>query len=668
MRWLSHTRPVPQGAAVQGAIPAVFLRYRRLLILGIHLLLIPAAYLAAFLLRFDFALNPEYAGIFWRTLPYILILRLTAFAWFGLFQGWWRYVGMRDLIDLIQAVTLSSGLFVAALFLTGELAGLPRSVLVLDWVGAIFLFGGIRFCVRGIREGAPRRGRAGGGRPTLILGAGSSAELLLRQLRRNPTSAEIDPVGLVDDDPVKRGMRLHGVPVLGSIRMLDDLVSRLQVQLLVIAIPSATREQMQEVINRCLRTGIEFKIVPSMLELLDGRARVSELRSVEVEDLLGRDAVSLDLRTVKEDLEGKVVLITGGAGSIGAELVRQVAAYAPARLILVDQAESPLYFVHLEVAKSHPQLQVFPIVADVTDEGRIEQILAHHQPEYVFHAAAYKHVPLMESNAVEAVRNNVLGTLYMAQSAARYGVKKFVLISTDKAVHPSSVMGATKRVSERIVLGWPSLRGSGTDFRAVRFGNVLGSQGSVVPLFKRQIAAGGPITITDPEVTRYFMTIPEAVQLVLQAAALPEAAGRISMLDMGEPVRILDLAENLLRLSGLQPHRDISIVYTGMRPGEKLHEELMSALEATIPTSVEKIHVVQTDEVDGWTLVRGLDRLGAAVALGDGDDLLLALCALVPECSSPLREAVLRGGDSIQEPLQLYNGRRDGPPVRVREK
>lgn len=619
-------------------LPRRLITYRRPLILGVHLLLIPFGYFVAFALRFDFAIPPEYLTLLWRTVPYLVVIRVGAFALFNLYQGWWRHVGMRDLIDLIQAVTVSSGLFLATLFLTGHVDGLPRSVLLLDWAGAIFLFGGIRFGVRGVREGWANVRHRGQGKRALIIGAGATAESLVRQLTRSNGGAELFPVGLVDDDQSKRGMRLHGVPVLGTIREMPEIILRVDIQLLVIAVPSATREQMQAIIDVCLATGIEFKIVPSLQELFDGRARVGQLRSVEVEDLLGRDAVELDLESVRHQIANRTVVVTGGAGSIGSELARQIAGLRPARMILIDQAESPLYYTHLEITRTHPELEVIAVVADITDRGRVDHVFATMRPDYVFHAAAYKHVPLMEHNVVEAVRNNVMGTLSVAEAAARHGALRFVLISTDKAVHPSSVMGATKRIAERIVLGWPGLRAAETDFRAVRFGNVLGSDGSVVPLFKRQIAAGGPITITHPEVTRYFMTIPEAAQLVLQAGALPEAAGRICMLDMGDPVPIIELAENLIRLSGLEPHTDIQIAFTGLRPGEKLHEELMSAVEASVSTSASKINIVRTDEWNGVSVESGLDRLAAAVAVGDEDDLLVAICALVPECVAPLRD------------------------------
>jgi FlaA1/EpsC-like NDP-sugar epimerase len=619
------------------SVPSLFFKLRRLFVLALHLAVIPAGYYLAFALRFDGAVPPEYRHYFWGTVGYLLAIRLGAFGAFGLFHGWWRHVGMSDLVSLVKAVTASSALLVVVLYMTSELAGYPRSVVVLDWATALLLFGGGRFAVRAFREERLVPWRSRRGTRALIIGGGAAAERLLREAQRDRES-EICPVGIVDDDATKLGMRLHGVPVLGGSDRIGELTARFGVKLLVIAIPSATREQMREILAACLSAGVEFKIVPSIRELLDGRARMGQLRSVQIDDLLGREAVELGFEGPRADLEGRTVLVTGGAGSIGSELARQIAGFKPARLIVLDQAESPLYFVHLELAQAQPGLTVIPVVADVADPGRMERVFARYRPEFVFHAAAYKHVPLMESNVVEAVRNNVLGTLSVAECASRYGAEKFVLISTDKAVHPSSVMGATKRIAEQVVLGWPALARSRTDFRAVRFGNVLGSDGSVIPLFKRQLAAGLPLTVTHPEVTRYFMTIPEAVQLVLQAAALPEAACRISMLEMGEPVRILDLAENLIRLSGLEPDKDVPIVFTGLRPGEKLHEELMTDREATVPTAVPKIRVVQTDGPDVATLTTGLDRLAAAAAVGDLQDALVALCALVPECVAPLRE------------------------------
>jgi FlaA1/EpsC-like NDP-sugar epimerase len=611
----------------------LLLQFRRPLIVALHVVLVAVGYYAAFALRFDAVLPAEVRRYFWQTLWFVVVLRLACLAVFGLYHGFWRHVGMRDLLALIKAVTLSSGLFLLLLFLTQRAEGLPRAVLALDWGMAILMLGGVRFAARGVREW---RWRPPSGKRALIVGAGAAAERLIRECQRSD-AADLFPVALVDDDPSKDGMRIHGVPVLGTTRDIARLAGNEQIQLLVIAIPSAGGVEIRRIVDACLETGIEFKIVPSMRELLDGRARMGQLRAVEIEDLLGRDEVELPLDGPRQDIEGSVVLVTGGAGSIGSELARQVAGLNPRRLVLLDQAESPLYFVHLELLRNHPGLEVAAVVGDITDASRVERVMREHRPEYVFHAAAYKHVPLMEAHPVEAARNNVLGTLLVAQAAARVGARKFVLISTDKAVYPSSVMGATKRVAELIVLGWPELQGSGTDFRAVRFGNVLGSDGSVVPLFRRQLATGGPLTVTHPEVTRYFMTIPEAVQLVLQAGALAEARGRICLLDMGEPVRIVDLAENLIRLSGLEPHRDVQIKFTGLRPGEKLHEELVGDCEETIPTGVAKVRIVRTADPEADLLTRGLDRLAAAVQIGGADDVVAAVCELVPECVHPLR-------------------------------
>jgi FlaA1/EpsC-like NDP-sugar epimerase len=334
-----------------------------------------------------------------------------------------------------------------------------------------------------------------------------------------------------------------------------------------------------------------------------------------------------------------VVLLTGAAGSIGSELARQIASFGPSRLILLDQSESDLYFVHLELLEAHPGLALQPVICDITHAGRLGQIFAQHRPDYVVHAAAYKHVPLMEANVLEAVRNNVLGTLLVATTAVKYGASKVLLVSTDKAIKPSSVMGATKRVAERIIFGLPNLHRSGTDFRAVRFGNVLASKGSVIPLFERQLAAGGPITVTHPLVERYFMTIPEAAQLVLQAGSLPETAGAIAMLEMGKPVRILDLAEKLIWFSGRVPAKDVRIVFTGLRPGEKLMEEQVSTLEAGVPTSSEKIRISQTTESAGTELVQRLSRLFAYLDVGDQEGVLATLCELVPECVPPLQQS-----------------------------
>src|SRR6266550_68167 len=543
-------------------LPSRPVLYRRTLILLVNVALIPLAYLTAFGLRFDFQIPPQEFAHFQSTVWYLLGIRLIVFWAGGLYRGYWKHVGLRDLVDLGLAVTISSAAFVAALSLLGLLRGMPRSVFLLDWVVMIFFSGGIRFAARALRENRLARARLDDGRRTFIIGAGEGGEQLLRQVLHDPR-AGMNVVGFVDDKPETHGRTLHGVPVLGHTGRLKELAAKYDV------------------------------------ELLKKRATIDQLRDVAIEDLLGRDPVHLNLEQIKQDLAGKSILVTGGAGSIGSELARQIASYGPARLVLLERAESALYFTHLEVAKANPGVEVVPFIGSITNPDRLEEMFRLYQPNYVFHAAAYKHVPMLESNATEAVWNNVFGTLRVAECAALHGVEKFVLISTDKAVNPTSVLGATKRIGERIVLELPSLCEAATDFRAVRFGNVLGSDGSVVPLFKRQISAGGPVKVTHPDVTRYFMTISESVALVLQAAALPEAARRISILEMGKPIRILELAEQLIRLSGLEPYRDISIAFSGLRPGEKLAEELVACAEDTVATSDDKIRVIERNGADG---------------------------------------------------------------------
>ena len=615
------------------------IRYRRALVFGMHLLCIPVGYALAFVLRLDVSFVAGLPPVYWATVPALTLIRILAYGWFGLYSGWWRYVGITDLANLIKATSISSVLFIGLMFVTGQLRTLPRSIPFLDWGIAVIGFGGIRFLVRYGRESLATRHRETRGSRTIVVGAGNAAAQLLRELHSG-SMQELRVVGLVDDDPHKRHLHIHGIPVIGTIADLPVLIRHRYVSRVVLAIPSANRQQIRRIAEQCSASDVQFHIVPSMTELLEGRARLSQLRVVHIEDLLGRAPVSLDLTEINHELKASCVLITGAAGSIGAELVHQVAMLGPARLVLVEQAESPLYYLHIETAREYPDVEIVPVIGDIADTGRMHNVFAQFRPDYVFHAAAYKHVPLMEANMAEAVRNNVLGTISVAQAAAAHGARKFVLISSDKAVNPSSVMGATKRIAERICLGWPTLRGRSTDFRAVRFGNVLGSDGSVVPLFKKQIAAGGPVTVTHPQMTRYFMTIPEAVQLVLRASAAPEAAHRVVMLDMGEPVRIIDLAENLIRLSGLMPYTEMPIVFTGVRPGEKLHEELTGQLEQSLPTSVEKVRIVRTDEPNPHSVERGIEALHATLKSGDEDLLLAAIRELVPECVPPLAAPV----------------------------
>ncbi len=524
--------------------------------------------------------------------------------------------------------------FVLALYLAYLFPGIPRSVLLGEWVCAIFF---AAFIARVIRKRSPPLATPRG-RRTLVVGWGERAEQLLREARRAEVDA-LNVVGLVGLDGGGLGRTIGGVRVVGTIDDLPKVAHRLRAESAIIALEAGDLPQMRRVVDQCIAGALQFKTLPSLHEFPQQSSGINQLRSVRIDDLLGRAPVNLDLPPVRADLRDRVVLLTGAAGSIGSELARQIALFDPARLVLLDQSESDLYFVDLELQQAHPGLALLPVICDITHAGRLAQVFAQHRPDYVVHAAAYKHVPLMETNVLEAVRNNVLGTLLVATTAVRYGASKVLLVSTDKAIKPSSVMGATKRVAERIIFGLPNLHRSGTDFRAVRFGNVLASKGSVIPLFERQLAAGGPITVTDPLVERYFMTIPEAAQLVLQAGSLPETAGAIAMLEMGEPVRILDLAEKLIRFSGRVPGKDVPIVFTGLRPGEKLMEEQVSTLEAGVPTSSEKIRISQTTESAGPELVQKLSRLFAYMDAGDQEGLLATLGELVPECVPPLRQS-----------------------------
>jgi FlaA1/EpsC-like NDP-sugar epimerase len=601
----------------------------------IHLLLTIVGYRLAYELRFDFATPREESEVFWISLPLLVLIRLTAYAKAGVFRAYWLHFGLQDLLTLALAVTASSFCFVILLYLAHLFPGVPRSVLLVEWASAIFFAGGIPFIARSLREGSvpfvtPR------GRRTLVIGAGEPAEQLLREARRADEHC-LNVVALVDVDGTRQGRSIRGVRVLGTVDDLPALRNQLRAEFAIIALDGAESPEMRRVVDQCIAAGLEFKTLPSFHELLEGTAGVNQLRNVRIEDLLGRPPVSLDLSPVRADLQNRVILLTGAAGSIGSELARQIAPFGPLRLVLLDQAESDLYFVHLELREAYPNLDLVPVICDITNQPRLSQVYAQHRPDYVIHAAAYKHVPLLETNVFEAVRNNVLGTLLVATTAVRFGAAKVLLVSTDKAIRPSSVMGATKRVAERIIFGLPNLHRSATDFRAVRFGNVLASKGSVIPLFERQLEAGGPITVTHPQVQRYFMTIPEAAQLVLQAGSLPETTGAIAMLEMGEPVRILDLAEKLIRFSGKVPGRDVRIVFTGLRPGEKLTEEQISSLEATVPTSSEKIRISQTPESAGPDLVQRLSRLFAFLDAGDREGVLATLCELVPECILPLQ-------------------------------
>lgn len=568
-------------------------QHRRWVALAIYGGVAVAAYVLAFLLRFELQWRAEYSPVVLRTLPLLVATRLVCAHAFGLLMGRWRFVSTRDVHRLAAATATGTVVFFALTRIVPLPLLVPRSVILIEWVLTTYLTAALWIGYRSMFERVRyrRAGINGHARRVLIVGAGEAGNQLAREMRRTPTGYY--PVGFIDDDPAKWGTSLQGVAVLGPTSELVPIALREGVQELIIALPSATPADLRRVVERCEATELPFKVLPGIASVLAGEARVDQLREVRIEDLLGREPIRLELPELAEDLRGEVALITGAAGSIGSELARQVALHEPQELILLDQAESDLFYLELELRERHPELKLLPVVADVVDAGSVERVFRQHAPSRIYHAAAYKHVPMMETNPHEAVRNNVIGTWRVAEAAGRYGAEKFVLVSTDKAVRPTSVMGATKRMAETVILDLQE-RFPDTRYCAVRFGNVLGSNGSVIPVFKRQLASGKPLTVTHPEATRYFMTIPEAVQLILQASLLPEMRGRIAMLEMGEPVRIVDLARNLIRLSGAANGNGKGLVFTGLRPGEKLHEELVAPDEVVTPTSISKVRLLGT--------------------------------------------------------------------------
>ena len=573
-----------------GLVPVLFAKRRRLALL-LYAGAAVAAYFSAFLLRFDFQPPAAYLALFAWTVWPLVAIRLAAFRLFRLTRERWRYAGVSDVARLVLAAVAGSVVFLVLFrFVLPLNPVVPISIVAAEMVLMTWITAGMWLSYRiGYEKIRQYEQNGHDKRRALVIGAGEAGNLLVREMMRFPTGYR--PVGFVDDDPSMWGATLHGVEVVGSSRDLVAIAHALRADELIIAVPSASPADLRRIVAACEGASLPFKVLPGIAEVLAGEVRLNQIREVRIEDLLGREPIDLELPSITAELDGSTVLITGAAGSIGAELARQVALNTPATLILLDQAETELFYLDLELARAHPELEIIPIVGDIVDAAALRSVFERYAPDRVFHAAAYKHVPLMESNARAAVRNNVIGTWRVAELAGHYGVEKFVLVSTDKAVRPANVMGATKRVAELIVLEMQT-RYTGTNYGAVRFGNVLGSRGSVIPVFRRQLAAGQALTVTDPDTSRYFMTIPEAVQLILQASLLPELRGHIAMLDMGEPVRILDLAENLLRLSGVRSPRD-RIVFTGLRPGEKLHEELAAPDEETTATAVEKIRIVR---------------------------------------------------------------------------
>jgi len=578
---------------------------------------------------------------FYELLIFVVIIKVIVFGYFRLYAGWWQYVSIQDLVETFKSSHISTAIILAGVYVCRALGpepgyGListtiqvPDTILIIDWAATIALVGGLRFLVRVIREGSRPVSPAGLTR-VLIIGAGDAGEGVLRELYRLPIE-KYHVVGFIDDDPRKRGIRIHGVPVLGDVDDLDAIAQKLNAEEVVIALPQPTRDELRRIIEVCKGQRLTFRIVPGVADLIEGHLDVRRLREVDINDLLGRDPVQLDSENIGQFLTNKVVLVTGAGGSIGSELCRQLVAFRPERLVLLEQAENNLFHIDRELRAAHPDLPVYPVIADVCDRDRLHEVFRQHRPDVVFHAAAHKHVPMMEINPGEAIKNNIFGTKNVVDMAREFRADALVLISTDKAVNPTSVMGCTKRITEMYCQSVSSEAGVGeTKFVIVRFGNVLGSAGSVVPIFREQIARGGPVTVTHPEMRRYFMTIPEASQLVIQAGSMGKT-GQIMLLDMGEPVKIVDLARDMITLSGFRPEVDIEVEFLGVRPGEKLFEELRTSGEDVLPTHHEKIFVWQNRGCTRDEMLQALDQLRAVFDGADGRQMREALRQIVPE-------------------------------------
>ena len=593
--------------------------------------LVAAAWYIAFQIRFDKGVPTRYDEFLAPDVfAAVVAVKLAVFVVFGLYEHWWRYISIRDMWRALLAITVASTATVLVVYLWDPVVGwrLPRGIIAIDWILTLGLVAGARLLTRTLIERPGPRGLMARGKEALIVGAGDAGQLVIREMLKS-RALGYTPTALVDDDPRKKNMRLHGIRVLGTTDDLPSLLADQKPGEVIIAIPSAPGDVRQKVVNACRDAGVPVKTLPGVHELIAGDLNLSQqLREVQVEDVLGRESVELDIPAIASYVTGSTVLVTGAGGSIGSELCRQVAALGAAQIVLVDHAENALVTIEHELQHERRFTATIAALADVKDAVKIRQLFERHRPDVVFHAAAYKHVPLMEANPLESVRNNVIGTKVITEIAAECGTKRVVLVSTDKAVRPKNVLGQTKALCEWLVEAAAARAVDGTSFMSVRFGNVLGSSGSVIPLFRRQIAHGGPVTVTHPDMERYFMTIPEAVQLIVQAGAIGES-GDIFVLDMGEPVRIVDLAHNMIRLSGKEPERDIPIEFIGVRAGEKLHEDLWGDGEAAVSTSHPKILRAACRPVDPTWLEEEVAELERLVEAGETVEVVARLGEMV---------------------------------------
>jgi FlaA1/EpsC-like NDP-sugar epimerase len=603
---------------------------RRLLQLCVDAGIVALAYYLAFVLRFDNGMPGRYRDLLGGTILLVVCGKLMIFGAFGLYHKLWRFIDQKDFERVVQAVLVSTLVVVGAFFLWPGETNPPRGVVALDFLLTLALIAAVRFGVRFLLvERSLRHIPDRGAREVLIIGAGGGGQAVVSELRRNPGLRSV-PIGFVDDDPRKQGMRIGGLKVLGTTSQLPRILDGAEPDEVIIAIPSAPGTMRQRVVTACRQRQIPVQTLPTVFELLSGGVDlIRQVREVQVEDVLGREPVRVEIDTVGAYLENEVVLVTGAGGSIGSELSRQIARVRPALLVLLDHAESNLFEIRRELEEARHFRNLASVLGDCKDATRMREVFLQYRPAVVFHAAAYKHVGLMEENPVEAVQNNAVATRIVAAAAADGGAKRFVMVSTDKAVRPATVMGASKALAEWAVEA-AQRRHPGTVFATVRFGNVLGSSGSVVPIFRRQIAAGGPVTVTDPRMTRYFMTIPEAVQLIIRAGSIG-AGGEIFVLDMGEPVKIIDLARNMIKLSGQEPDVDIAIEIVGPRPGEKVHEDLFNPDERARPTGADKIVAAERTALDADWVEQAFARVEDIVYAGDAAGLAATVAELAAE-------------------------------------
>ncbi|QGY39339.1 NAD-dependent epimerase/dehydratase family protein [Pseudodesulfovibrio cashew] len=588
------------------------------------------ALLLAYSFRFDFDIPVRYFLQYKGMLKYVLAFKAVVFLFFGMYRGMWRYTSLDDFWKILRITILQNLILISFVVFRFSFTGVPRSIFVIDWLLTLILCSGLRLSIRAFytkSEGAvvSRAAR----KRILVVGAGSAAERIGRELAANPVQYKL--VGFLDDDKSKKGRTIHGKPVLGEVALLGAMADKHNVDEIFIAVSRASGEEMRRIADACKATGLPFRILPALTEIMDGKVGIKTLRDVDYLDLLGRSPVTLDAERIRRYLTGQTVLVTGCGGSIGSELCRQIVRFSPGHIVLVDMGEYNLYQIQMELEHILGFANLTTVLGSITDRDLMDRTFAEHNPSVVFHAAAYKHVPMLERNPWQAVRNNILGSRTIMETAVKHGVERFVVVSTDKAVRPTNVMGASKRVTELIM---QSLHGQGTRFMAVRFGNVVGSSGSVIPLFRKQIEAGGPVTVTHPDVTRYFMSIAEASQLILQAGSMGEkgTGGELFVLDMGVPVKIADMARDLIRLSGKEPDTDVRIEFTGLREGEKLYEELITEGEGIVRTEHEKILVLGSEYcATAEALNQGLEALLEASEHHDGETVRTLLRQLVPE-------------------------------------